>query len=332
MSQYSIRSLVMAGLIGAGVLGPTSVLADLQVTPRIIGGTPVASSTEIPWQVAVIQWDGGPTFSFFCGGTIIDQGWIVTAAHCAEFSGNNYVIVGRHDLSTVGVNDLVPVSRWHIHPDYDTAVGAQFDNDIALLELADPIDLETCDTRCEVVGVVTSDNESAVIPDGADVLISGWGTTDPDDENSTPDIMQSAWINAVDCATAPVDTAGDITSNMICAAAPDYSRDTCLGDSGGPLVAESNDGSGDMLLAGITSFGYGCATTGYPGVYTRVANYTAWIAAVQAGTCCDEPEPETEPTTTSTKSSKSGGGALEWWLLLGLAGLGLRRKTSQRLS
>lgn len=325
MSQYSIRSVVMAGLIGAGAIVSTSVIAEVQITPRIIGGTPVASSSDIPWQVAVIQWDGGPTFDFFCGGTIIDAGWIVTAAHCAEFSGDNYVIVGRHDLSMVGVSDLVPVSRWHIHPGYDTAVGAQFDNDIALLQLAEPIDLVTCDTRCEVVGVVTSDNEGAVIPDGTEVLISGWGTTDPDDDTSTPDIMQFASINMVDCATAPVDTDGDITSNMICAAASDYSRDTCLGDSGGPLVAESNDGSGDMLLAGVTSFGYGCATTGYPGVYTRVANYTSWIAAVQDGTCCDEdPAP--------SRSSKSGGGALEWWLLLALAGLGLRRKTSQRFS
>ncbi|MEZ5509936.1 MAG: serine protease [Gammaproteobacteria bacterium] len=328
MSQYSIRSVVMAGLIGAGVLGSTSTLAELQVTPRIIGGTAVtdvaAEYDAIPWQVALFyQADEPDTFGFFCGGSIIADRWILTAAHCAKFAGNNYVVAGTNNWRDWSNAQVKAVTRWHIHPGYDTTVGAQFDNDIALLELAEPIDLVTCDTRCEVVGIVSSDNEGAVIPDGTEVLISGWGTTDPNDDTSNPDILQFASINMVDCATAPVDTDGDITSNMICAAAADYSRDTCLGDSGGPLVAESNDGSGDMLLAGVTSFGYGCATAGYPGVYTRVANYTSWIAAVQDGTCCDEdPAP--------SRSSKSGGGALQWWLLLGLAGLGLRRKIWQR--
>lgn len=338
MSQYSIRSLVMAGLIGAGVLGPTSVLADLQVTPRIIGGTAVTDAAAdydaIPWQVAVIEWDGvSDQFGFFCGGSIIADRWVLTAAHCAEFAGNNYIVAGTNNRVDWREAQVKAVARWHIHPGYDTAVGAQFDNDIALLELTEAIDFDVCGSRCAIIERVTPDNESAVVSIGAEALVSGWGDMDKTTAvRDIPLILQYAEINIAECL--PVDT---ITNNMICAYAE--GKDTCIGDSGGPLAVDNGNGLNTKLLAGVTSFGFEdreagieCALPDYPAVYTRVANYDGWIEAVMAGTCCDEPEPETEPTTTSTKSSKSGGGALEWWLLLGLAGLGLRRKTSQRWS
>jgi len=138
MSQYSIRSVVMAGLIGAGVLGSTSTLAELQVTPRIIGGTAVtdvaAEYDSIPWQVALFyQADEPDTFGFFCGGSIIADRWILTAAHCAEFAGNNYVVAGTNNWRDWSNAQVKAVTRWHIHPGYDTTVGARFDNDIALL-------------------------------------------------------------------------------------------------------------------------------------------------------------------------------------------------------
>ncbi|CAL4149348.1 unnamed protein product [Meganyctiphanes norvegica] len=67
------------------------------------------------------------------------------------------------------------------------------------------------------------------------------------------------------------------TDNMICAGVEDYTKDSCQGDSGGPLVLIDETSNSSNILLGITSWGRDCASHGYPGVYTKVANYVPWI-------------------------------------------------------
>jgi len=280
----------------------TAVSADT----RIVNGS-TAGVNQFPWQVALISDPSDPFNSQFCGGTLIDKKWVVTAAHCAPDSDDDsttYVLAGITNLLSTDDGELSEVT-WFTHPDYDEETT---DNDIALLRLKSPIDLDSCQ-QCQAISLVTSDNESTVMPPGTEAQVSGWGNTiggeNIEELTNFDEELLWASLYITDCTDSPsLYEENEITNNMFCAGVTDFDTDACQGDSGGPLVVDDNDGV-STLLAGVVSWGTGCARQGYPGVFTRVANYETWI---------------NKKTTTERKLNKKGsgggGGAPSYILLL----------------
>ncbi|MBA4247055.1 MAG: hypothetical protein C0444_01995 [Microbacterium sp.] len=259
----------MATLSGSPALAASSAQSDDDLSPVIIGGTAAAIS-DAPWQVALV-FAGAPNdyIGQFCGGSIVSSWEIVTAAHCVVDSGitadpsDIRVMTGQSVLSTTA-RTAVSVDEIIVHPGY---VEATFDSDIAVLRLSEPIALtegvqEAIPLQSTTLGSTTA-------------RISGWGNTSTSGD-SYPTQMRIASVSTV--ADGPCDTAYVSEffnpATMLCAVGPGFTTDTCQGDSGGPLAVQT---AGTWYLAGVTSWGNGCAESPFPGVYTEVSAFAAWI-------------------------------------------------------
>jgi secreted trypsin-like serine protease len=236
----------------------TGVLAAsaLMTAPAgaVVGGTPVDAVTA-PWLAAV----GSPAFFVrasgqFCGGTLIAPDKLVTAAHCVSYFRLTPSLLsatfGRSDLVakdgvTVGVRQV-----W-VHPGFHetTFRGETVEhNDVAVLTLAQK-------PNRPVLKIATSD-----VYRNPTAQILGWGTTSDSDIFNTR--LRTATVPLVPDATCAAAYGSSFDKgSMVCAGSP--KADTCLFDSGGPLIVNGR-------LAGLTSWAYGCARTGFPGVYTRL--------------------------------------------------------------
>ena len=237
---------------------------------KIVGGKP-APAGAFPWQVSLgVSWIADPFGAHFCGGSVLSEKWIVTAAHCAQRLTPGQVII------TAGTNRLVEgatrrnVNRIIVHRNYNTQTQ---DNDIALLELREPLPTGLVIQKVELLklGEESSLNESTVL------TVTGWGAI-VEGGSVVRDLRYLDALPFVPRATCNSTQAydGRITTNMICAGVRSGGQDSCQGDSGGPLTF----GTGTSpKLAGIVSWGDGCAQPDKVGVYTRVANYVDWIQA-----------------------------------------------------
>ena len=231
--------------------------------PRIVGGVP-ATTTDAPYQAAIFL----PRT--FCGGTMVTDQIVVTAAHCvAEISraADIEVATGELRLSGMAAADRVAVASFEIHPGYDHD-RRDYRNDVAVLRLSRPIP-----------GAVTIpiDTDPATPAVGTRARISGWGVTS-EGATQPSDLLRVAEVAV---RSGPGDSCPGYgtafrSALMLCAGAPGGGGgiDTCQGDSGGPLVVEE---AGRLVLAGITSWGQGCARADSPGVYTRVSAFADWI-------------------------------------------------------
>lgn len=236
---------------------------------RIVGGDPV-EIRDYPWQVSLQlqpQYGG----DHFCGGTIINGEWILTAAHClvwddVEFQpGFMRVRAGFTGLSS-NEGSYYNVVEFVLHPDYNDDT---HQNDIALVRLSSPIDLTNPLTKA--VKIVTQSDAAAGLTDPDVIgLVSGWGTLYSD--GPSPDTLQAAAIPIVDPSQSSYPPSM-ITADMLMAGEPGL--DACQGDSGGPFVVP--DGFGGYKIAGIVSWGIGCGLPGYPGLYARVSHFEEWI-------------------------------------------------------
>lgn len=232
--------------------------------PNIVGGN-TASDGEFPFLVRLYINIGGS--SYLCGGALLSDTWVITAAHCLDGAPAAGVSVraGSNQKSSGG--EIIGANQLFIHPDYDTST---FDNDIALIELSSAVSAPKTDT----INRLTT-NESSALPEGSTVWVAGWGTTASG--GSTSENLLKVSVNVsypTSCSSNSGYSTTDITDNMLCASIPGGGQDACQGDSGGPLFRYDNN---DLWLAGIVSWGIGCALSSYPGVYTRVANYDSWI-------------------------------------------------------
>ena len=240
---------------------------------RIVGGQ-AADKNEYPWQVALIR-DGES--SPFCGGTILSDDTVLTAAHCWQALSSFQVVVGEHDYSDPGDGQVsIAPCSWLPHPDY--IPGAQ-DNDFALIRLSSPLTFS-----------------SAVMPaclpepagdyDNVISVVTGWGTTAF--QGSQPVILHEALVTTMtnaECTTGTVYRSGEITDNMVCAGGE--GRDACQGDSGGPLITLENNLY--YSLIGVVSWGAQCGRIDAPGVYARVTRQLGWITDNIQGNTCAKP-------------------------------------------
>ena len=228
----------------------------------ILGGTQAASG-EFPFMVQV-RPDGD-----LCAGSLISDRWIITAAHCMEgisTASNISVRAGSNFLSSGG--EVIEALRFFVHPEFDALT---FDHDIALIELASPVTADKTGTIDWLSG-----NESALLPEGASVVVTGWGSTSFGGSASEDLLKVSVTVQYPNtCVDSSLYTESEITDNMLCAGVPEGGQDACQGDSGGPLIVYDD---GLAWLAGIVSWGQGCGLADYPGVYTRIAKFDRWIS------------------------------------------------------
>ncbi|MCX4437556.1 MULTISPECIES: S1 family peptidase [Streptomyces] len=217
----------------------------------IVGGT-TTTTTAYPFMMQITD----ASQNQFCGGTLVAANKVVTAAHCmvGETTSSVRVIGGRTYLN--GTNGTVSkVSKIWINPDYTDATNG---DDVAVLTLSTSMSY----TPASYV----ASTDTSVYATGATARIIGWGTTS--ESGSSSNQLRTATVPIVSNTSCAGSYGSDFVANdMVCAGYTNGGTDTCQGDSGGPLLIGG-------VLAGITSWGNGCAEAGYPGVYTRLTTFS----------------------------------------------------------
>ncbi|XP_078509270.1 transmembrane protease serine 9-like [Lissotriton helveticus] len=262
-------------MASSSLAGSIAACGSPMISDKIVGGLD-ASNGQWPWQISLHQ-----NGIHVCGGSLITERWVLTAAHCFPSTPVNVSIfriyLGAYKLSQNNINPNVISTTPKtviINSNY-TVEGSS--GDIALLELETPVQFTG------YILPVCLPAPSVQFPSGMNCWVTGWGFTQDGVSLSSPQTLQEVQLPIIDPTTCNnmYHTGSGVSQkyqfikyDMICAGYPQGQRDSCQGDSGGPLVCKLGS---SWFLAGVVSWGYGCALPNRPGVYTLVTAYDAWI-------------------------------------------------------
>jgi trypsin len=254
-------SLILALFVEIMVIGNAISQEEKEIRlgdRKIVGG----EATDIqnhPWQVAIITKVG------LCGGSVIGERWVLSAAHCFGASDRPDMVKFKAGVTSLDEGIWSTVQSVVIHENYNSR---PYENDVALVKLK----------AKSAASVIPLTDVSAVIPSGQPLEVTGWGATA--ERGHYPKQLLKGIVPYVDNETCnePSSYNGRVFPTMICAGHREGGVDSCQGDSGGPLVWRTSEGP---VLVGVVSVGGGCARRLKYGVYTRVSAYREWINRVE---------------------------------------------------
>lgn len=281
--------------------------SENQYETRIIGGE-AAQRNAWPWFALIMfQRRAAGHRSPECGGTLISDRFVLTAAHClleqsrltkpvrlAQVS----VRLGEYDLKRSDGEIEMGAARIIVHPEFNPKT---FKNDIGLIELDGRVSFgESVAPACLPHDNQLMANKTPTTLEGQLAWVIGFGQTSYN--GRTSDQLRQVDLKIFEQAKCKRAFAHltRITSEYVCASSQEppepaaddaegagaetkssrkQAKDSCKGDSGGPLLMQvpSSKSSSRWYVYGIVSFGYKCATVDFPGVYTRVNFYLDWI-------------------------------------------------------
>ncbi|WP_417878095.1 S1 family peptidase [Vibrio sp.] len=267
---------------GAFLILPMTTVADADTTPSeqdvsaaIIGGEPTTLNQLPFFARLILHKTGASAFSNICGGSIVNDRYILTAAHCVESdvftdgwsTDDLRVLVKNPTMDDVYVSEFKDVRSITIHPEYNSA--SLWINDLALLELSQPI--------TDNVQSITLPQDFGDYSDAEVYQIFGLGQTSTNDTSSTNSLRWAEVEPLTDSECAAL-VSGFNAQETLCANGFEDRAYTgiCSGDSGGPLTYV--DGNGMYQQIGIVSYGSSiCESADIPSVFTEILNYASWI-------------------------------------------------------
>ncbi len=303
------NSILLAAAASIRGSGSGRALGLFDGSARIIGGDP-AVEDRYPYAVSLSD-----DLGHFCGGSLIARDVVLTAAHCDEKGEGQYkAVVGRHahtdnDGQELSVKLALP------HPNYDAYAT---DKDFLLIFLND--------AASDNINIVRLNSDADTPNVSAPVTVMGWGDIDPTDAGQVlASELMEVEVNVIsneECDSSDGSSGSykdSITNNMLCAREEGGGEDSCQGDSGGPLVIKGANASGDVQV-GVVSWGIGCASKDYPGVYARVSAQYEWIRSEVCAKSnfapseldCGNAAPPSSTTTTSTSSPNDSDNDDNW--------------------
>jgi len=240
---------------------------------RIVGGTSMTAN-EWPWLVSIGYYGTDDLYYHMCGGSIIDANRILSAAHCF-YKDPNYNYVIRAGEFEQRVNDSTEQERTAsgmlLHPQYNDNT---YVNDIAVITLNQPL---TLNAQVNTIAL----NSNGNCPAAQTCTVAGWGALYSDGPSPAKPLKVSVpVISNADCKTTYDALSEEDNKNYVvgtfslCAGTAAGGKDSCQGDSGGPFVCTCGNA---QVLAGVVSWGKGCALPDVPGVYARVSEFINFI-------------------------------------------------------
>nr|XP_006207605.1 chymotrypsinogen B [Vicugna pacos] len=250
-------------LVGASFsCGVPTIQPVLSGLSRIVNGEDAVPGSW-PWQVSLQDSTG----FHFCGGSLISEDWVVTAAHCGVTT-SDVVVAGEFDQGSDAEDiQVLTIAKVFKNPNFSLLTVL---NDITLLKLTTPARFS------QTVSAVCLPSADDDFPAGMLCATTGWGKTRYNGEPAPPSPPSSTLpiISNEDCKKY---WGSKITDVMICAGASGVS--SCMGDSGGPLVCQEDGG---WTLVGIVSWGSSVCSTSTPAVYARVTVLIPWVQEILA--------------------------------------------------